>query len=166
VPPERESALATALGTAFPNFTIVKVSAVMAEVGGLLSKVMAMISAGAGVTILCGLLVVAGATAAGFRQRRRESAIFRAVGATSADIQWAFLAEFLILGAVVAALALGLGTAGAWFVVTFWLQSTWHLGWALTGLVLLGVIAASILFALVSYRDAIGQPVMRVLRMP
>ena len=166
VPPQAESTLATKLGAAFPNLTIIRVSAVLAEVSALLGKVLAMISAAAGVTILCGLMVVAGAVAAGFRERLKETAILRAIGATSTDIRTAFLAEFLLLGAVVAALALGAGTLGAWFIVTYWLQGTWAMGWSLAIWVLLGVIAVSVLFALVSYRAAMRQPVTAVLRIP
>ena len=166
VPVEREAALATAMGAAFPNITIIRVSAVLAEVSALLAKVLAVISAAAGVTILCGLMVVAGATAAGFRQRLTETAILRAIGATSADIRWAFLAEFLLLGAAVAVLALGAGTLGAWFIVTYWLDGQWAVGWSLALWVLLGVIAAAIAFALVSYRTAMRQPVTAVLRIP
>jgi len=166
VPPAAEPALATKMGGAFPNITIIRVSAVLAEVSALLGKVMSVISAAAGVTILCGLLVVAGATAAGFRQRLKETAILRAIGATSRDIQWAFLAEFLALGAVVAVLALAAGTLGAWFIVTFWLEGTWSVGWHLAGWVLVGVIATAIAFAMVSYRHAMRQPVTAVLRIP
>jgi putative ABC transport system permease protein len=166
VPPEREAALATAMGAAFPNITIIRISAVLAEVSALLAKVLAVISAAAGVTILCGLMVVAGATAAGFRQRLKETAILRAIGATSGDIRWAFLAEFLLLGAAVAVLALGAGTLGAWFIVTYWLEGHWAVGWSLALWVLAGVIITSVAFALVSYRTAMRQPVTAVLRIP
>ena len=64
------------------------------------------------------VLVLAGAIAAGFRQRVYESVILKVVGAVRNQILRAYLLEYTLIGLVTATIALGLGSLVGWVVVS------------------------------------------------
>jgi putative ABC transport system permease protein len=64
------------------------------------------------------MLVLAGALAAGHRQRRQDAVILKTLGATRPVLLSAFSLEYGLLGLATALFALAAGTAAAWYVVT------------------------------------------------
>ena len=68
----------------------------------------------AGVTLLIGALVLAGAVAASQQRRKYQAVLYKTLGATRGRIVRAELLEFGLLGAAVAAFALAAGTITAW----------------------------------------------------
>jgi putative ABC transport system permease protein len=75
---------------------------------------MTAISATAGVTLLIGAAVLAGAIAAGQERRKYLAVIFKTLGATRLRILRAELLEFGLLGLATAMLAVLIATATAW----------------------------------------------------
>ena len=67
----------------------------------------------AGIMAAAGLLVLAGAIAAGLRARLYESTVMKVVGATRLQIALAYGFEYALLGALCGLLALGAGVAAA-----------------------------------------------------
>jgi putative ABC transport system permease protein len=86
---------------------------------------MTAISATAGVTLLIGAAVLAGAVAAGQERRKYLAVLYKTLGATRARILSAELLEFGLLGFATALLAVVIATLIAWalckwaFEVTF-----------------------------------------------
>ena len=125
VPPAQEAFVHKSLGRAFPNVSAVRMRDVLAAVNSLLSEIGAAVRMTATLTILSGILVLAGAVAAGQRQRMYDAVILKILGATRGDILRFFLLEFILLGLVTAGVAMILGTLGAWLVVTEVMNMTW-----------------------------------------
>ena len=110
---------------ALPNVSGIRVADVLRTVSELLARIGAALAATGSLTLVSGALVLAGAVAAGQRQRIREAVILKTLGATRRQIRAAWLVEFGILGAVAGVLAAVAGTAASWGVVHFLMGSEW-----------------------------------------
>ncbi len=121
----REAEAYRALTRAFPNVSAVRMKEVLESVNKLLEDVSNVVSLTAMLTILSGILVLAGAVAAGQSQRRYDSVILKILGATRADVLRTFILEYALLGGITGLVALALGTAGAYAVITGIMDLTW-----------------------------------------
>lgn len=101
----------------FPNITAVRMKEVLSSVNTMVAQIGTAVRATAMVAIIAGILVLAGAIAAGFQQRVYESVILKVVGAVRSQILRAYLLEYALIGVVTATIALGLGTLTGWIVV-------------------------------------------------
>ena len=123
--PALEGKVIQALSERFPLVTAVKVGDIVAAAKELLTKVMTAIKATAGVTLLIGAAVLAGAVAAGQQQRKYLAVLYKTLGATRWRIVSAELLEFGLLGLATALLSVLVATITAWalckwaFDVTF-----------------------------------------------
>ncbi len=116
--------------------------------------------------IAAGLLVLAGAIAAGHRRRVYDAVVFKVLGATRTSVLKAFVTEFRMLGFATGLVAAAIGTATAWAVVVFLMRAPWVF---LTGVVV-ATTAASVLLTMVAgfagtWR-ALGQKAAPYLRNP
>jgi len=123
--PAREGAILRAVTDAFPNVTGIRVRDALDAIAALLSRLGAALSATAGITLLAGGLVLAGAVAAGQRARVRDAVVLKTVGAARAQIRAAWLVEFGLLGLTAGLLAAAAGTAAAWGVVRQVMGGEW-----------------------------------------
>ncbi len=112
--PEREGKVVQALAEAFPLVTAIKVGDIVDAAKKLLAKVMSAIRITAGVTLLIGAAVLAGAVAAGQEQRKYLAVLYKTLGATRARVIGAELIEFGLLGLATALLAVMVATLTAW----------------------------------------------------
>jgi putative ABC transport system permease protein len=113
VAPRDEDAMYRAVTDRFPSISTVRVKDVIAELDTLLEKLAFGVRAASLVTILAGLLVLAGAVAAGLRARLYDSTIMKVVGATRLRIARVYALEYALIGALTGILALGAGTLAA-----------------------------------------------------
>ena len=102
----------------FPAVTAVPIRDIVADVRSLLNELAFAVRAVALITVIAGILVLAGAIAAGHRKRVYDAAVMKVVGAQRRDVLTAFVIEYLLLGAVTALIALVLGYAAGRIVVT------------------------------------------------
>lgn len=116
--PALEAGIETAVAAAFPNVTTIRVRDVLETVNGFLGKLGLAIRITAGIAIIAGTLVLAGAVAAGHRRRVHDSVVFKVLGATRRRIMGTLLLEYGLLGLVTALIASVIGTVAAWAVVT------------------------------------------------
>ena len=123
--PASQSQVLRTVTDALPNVSGIRVEDVLRTLSELLSRIAAALAATGSLTLVSGALVLAGAVAAGQRQRIREAVILKTLGATRAQIRAAWLVEFGILGAVAGLLAAAVGTAASWGVVRFIMQADW-----------------------------------------
>lgn len=164
VAPGQESAEA-ALLEAFPNITLIDVSALLEQVRRTADQAALAIQAVFLFTLAAGALVLVAAIRATADERLREGALLRALGARSRQLTLARSVEFGLLGAVAgAAAALAAGLATGWlgrqlFELPFALD--WVTTLTLAASTGLGVAA----LGLWSTRQVVRVPPLAVLRM-
>jgi len=98
---------------------VVRVKETLAEVGRMLEALARGVSVASLVTILAGVLVLAGAIAAGHRARLYDAVVLKVLGATRAQLGAVYVMEYGLLGTLAGLAALGAGTVAAWAVSYF-----------------------------------------------
>ncbi|MFP3942595.1 MAG: ABC transporter permease, partial [Alphaproteobacteria bacterium] len=159
-----EEKLYRAVTDAFPNVTAVRVKEVLETLNARLESLGLAVRGASGVTILAGIFVLAGAMAAGHRQRVYDAVMFKVLGATRGRILTAYLLEYAILGLATALLAAGAGTLAAWVVITQVMEAPW-LFLPEPAFVTAGVAAAiTVLMGLIGTWRVLGRKAAPVLR--
>lgn len=120
-----EDGLERAVAGRFDNITAIRTREALQAVEGLFERIGWGARSAAAVTLVAGTLVLAGAVAADHRRRRRETVIFKVLGASRRRIAHIYALEYGLLGAVTAAVAALLGTVVAWAVVTKLMGLDW-----------------------------------------
>ena len=118
----QENPLYMAVTTRFPNISTIRVKDAIGQVQGLLASLAQGISAASLVTILSGLLVLAGTIAAANRARTHDATILKVLGATRAHIALVIAIEYAVLGVATGLVALLAATSVAWAVAHFVLE--------------------------------------------
>ncbi|MBT5413241.1 MAG: FtsX-like permease family protein [Rhodospirillaceae bacterium] len=124
--PAAEDALERAVADRFANVSAIRVRDALEAITSIMEKVGLAVRATAGVTLLAGVLVLAGAVAAGHRRRVYDAVVLKVLGATRADVLKAYLLEYGLLGLATAAIAAVLGTAAGWALATQTMQIPWR----------------------------------------
>jgi putative ABC transport system permease protein len=140
----REAAVSRSLLNAFPSVSIIAVGEVIEQVGTLLAQMATAILLCASVAILAGIAVLIGAIAAARQARSYDSVILKTLGATRWQVLGTQALEYAALAAILAVVSLGLGLAGAWYVIVGIFEFTWSPDWA----VVFGTLAAGALLTL------------------
>jgi putative ABC transport system permease protein len=144
--PRAEAPLLRAVTDALPNVSAIRVRDALEAVNVLLGRIGDALSSTGGITLLSGALVLAGAIAAGRRQRIRDAVVLKTLGATRRQILAAYLVEFGILGAAAGLLAAVVGSAASWAVTTFVMRSDWAFLPGTLGVTILACIALTVGF--------------------
>lgn len=145
---QAEIALARSLPRTFPSASLIQVREVIGQVTTLLTQMSQAIAAAASIAILAGIAVLIGAIAASRERRVYDSVILKLLGATRGQILGAQAMEYAVLAAILAVLALGLGLAGAWYVVTRIFDFTFAPDPLIVGLTLIGGAGLSFLIGI------------------
>ncbi|MET1415989.1 ABC transporter permease [Roseibium sp. HPY-6] len=118
VPTETELALLKTVSTTYPTVTSVRVKDAIAQVNDLVAQLAWAIRGASSITLIASVLVLAGALAAGHRNRIYDAVILKTIGATRPRLILAYGLEYAILGLTTAVFALVAGGIAAWFVIT------------------------------------------------
>lgn len=161
--PTQTPALAD-LVRAYPDINVIDIAALLDRVKSLIQRVSLAVELVFGFTLAAGMVVLAAAMGVHRRQRRREAAVLRALGATSGQLRRAAWVECLII-----ALLAGLPAAGAARVAAGLLASeVLHVPYGARPVIWLGALAVAVgLIATVgvlSLGDVRRQPAWRALR--
>ncbi len=162
--PSAEDELERRVGDAFPNVSAVRVREALASINELISDLALAIRGTTGVTLVAGILVLAGAMAAGHRQRVYDASLLKTLGATRARVIAVYGIEYALLGLATAIMAAGAGTLTAYLVITQVMNAPWVF---LPGTVLVTVLAATvvtIVLGLAGTWRSLSTPAARVLR--
>ncbi len=116
--PAGEAEVVRAVANAFPTVTAVRVRDALETVNALLGRVFTAIRVAGGLTLLSGVLVLAGALSTVRARRIYEAVILKTLGATRLRILMAHMAEYLILGLATAAVAALAGAVVAYILLT------------------------------------------------
>lgn len=117
--PPGEHAFTTALINAFPNLSVIDVTAVIAQVRSVTDRLVLIVQFVFGFALLAGLVVLYAALQSTHDERDFELAILRTLGARNRQVRQALLAEFLVLGGVAGVLAGGGASAIGWVLARF-----------------------------------------------
>jgi putative ABC transport system permease protein len=124
-PPAVEAELQRAVAQALPNVTAIRTRDAIESAAQLLAKIGLGARAAAAVTVIAGILVLAGAIAGDRKRREHETVLFKMLGATRWRIAAIQAFEAAVLGSTAAALAALLGTGMAWAATTKMLRFEW-----------------------------------------
>ncbi|MGQ9366375.1 ABC transporter permease [Azospirillum sp. ST 5-10] len=162
--PAVEAAVQRAVLAGFPNVTVVRVKDALDTVASMLGHIGTAVRATAGITLVAGTLVLAGAVAAGHRRRVYDAVVLKVLGATRGDVLRAFLVEYGLLGLITAAIAGLVGTVTAWAVLTLLMDWDWtFLPSAVLGTAALCT-AITLAFGFLGTWRAMSQPAAPLLR--
>jgi putative ABC transport system permease protein len=163
IPPERKSTL-NSMVRQFPTVSVIEVDLVISEIQSIVSRVGRAVELVLAVILIAGSLVLIAGVQASVDVRLRESALLRAMGASSGRLMGALWIEFTMLGAMAGLLAIMGAEAAAWALQTQTLDlryepsvSLWPLGVLVGG----GVVGVLGVF---SCRKAVQAPPLAVLR--
>jgi putative ABC transport system permease protein len=166
VPAEREAALLDEMAAALPNVTPITIREVVERVGEVLGKVRIAVGVVGSVTLLSGILVLAGAVAAARRRHLYESVVLKVLGARRSDLLRIFLIEYLGLGATAAIAGGVLGTLGAAVIVVGVMHLEWTFAPVVVLLVLILALAITLAAGFVGTWRLLGRSTAAVLRAP
>ncbi len=121
--------LLRALVREMPSSSVIEVGGILVEARKLLQQVSLATLAAAAVTVLAGLAVLMGAIAAARAARTYDTVMLRVLGASRRQILLLQLAEYGLLAALLALVALALGGGLAWVVITRLFEFDWLPDW-------------------------------------
>jgi putative ABC transport system permease protein len=156
--------LLSTLVRGFPSSSVIEIGPVISQARTILSQMGTAILAAASVAILAGLAVLTGAIAAARAARVYDTVILRVLGASRRQLLTMLVAEYGLLCALLAAVALALGTGTAWLIVVQLFEFEWLPGWPRILGVLGGGIALVMGFALAGSYSVIRTRPAQVLR--
>ena len=116
--PAGEAEVVRAVAAEFPTVTSVRVKDALETVNHLLNQVFTAVRAAGSLTLISGVLVLAGALSTVRARRIYEAVILKTLGATRLRILMAHMAEYLILGLATAIVASGAGALVAYVLAT------------------------------------------------
>jgi putative ABC transport system permease protein len=166
VPPSQENAMYMAVTDNFPNISTVRVKDAIQQVQNLLASLAEGVGAASLVTILAGLLVLAGAIAAGARARLYDATVLKVLGATRMRIALVYAIEYGVLGAATGVIALLAGTLAAWAIAFAILNVDLTFDWRAVLATVLGGGLITLIFGLLGAVGALQSRPARWLRTP
>ena len=140
--------LLRALVNTFPSSSVIEVGQILTEARTILSQVGVATLAAASVAVLAGLAVLMGAIAAARAARTYDTVVFRVLGASRRQVLAMQLVEYGLLAAVLAVVALAIGSALGWLVITQLFEFDWLPDWSAVLAVLGAGLALVLAFAL------------------
>ena len=111
-------AVEVAVTDRFVNVSAIRVKEALAQVAELMRHIATAIRAIAALAILAGVLVLAGAVAAGHHRRVYDAVVLKVLGATRRLVGQAFAIEYGLLGLFTAGIAAVVGTGAAYLILT------------------------------------------------
>jgi len=162
--PAAEDRIFTAVTDRFPNVTVVRIRDAIQTASDVLSNIELATRAIGFLSILAGVLVLAGAMLATQRRRVHEAVVMKVLGATRARIAGIFTWEFAALGLATALAAIVVGTIAAYLVVTRLMHLEWTFLPMVAIAVALGAMALTLAFGLVGTLAALRQRPLALLR--
>lgn len=141
-----EAKLLNTMARAYPSATAVRVKDAIGIVSDLLGQMLTAIRGASVLTLLTGVLVLAGALAAGLSDRLYDAVVLKTYGASRRQIIGAFVIEYAVLGLAAAGFGILVGTLGSWFLAKFILEMPWSFSFmtaALTALAAMSVTVAA-----------------------
>ncbi|MCY1672311.1 FtsX-like permease family protein [Novosphingobium sp. SL115] len=142
--PQVRRGILSGLVKALPSSSVVEIGPVLGQAREILSQMGTAILAAASVAILAGMAVLAGAIAAARERKTYDNVILRVLGASRRQLLVLLVAEYGLLAALLAGVALVLGTGVAWGVIVWLFEFDWLPDWSR----ILGVLGAGLVLVM------------------
>jgi putative ABC transport system permease protein len=159
-----EDEVERAVSASFSNVTVIRVREALETASELVRQLSGGVRAASFVTLITGLLVLAGALAAGHRHRLFDAVVLKVMGATKVQVMATYLMEFALLGLGAGLVAALSGTLAAWAVATFVMQTGFVPSLTTLAVVILGGTLAAMGLGIASTWTALSTPAARTLR--
>jgi len=150
------AAIEAALVKNFPTLGFIPVSDVLTQISSVVGALANAVGIVGGVALLSGVFVLAGALAAGRKQREADAVVTKVLGATRGEIALAYLVEYGLLGLLATLIAAALGSIGGWAITTRVLQLGFTFDVPLLIEVALAAVVATILAGLATTWSALS----------
>lgn len=121
--------LLRAMVSEFPSSSVIEVGDILVEARTILRQVSLATLAAAAVAVLAGLAVLMGAIAAARAARTYDTVVLRVLGASRRQILTMQLAEYGLIALALAGVALALGSALGWVIITQLFEFDWLPNW-------------------------------------
>ncbi|CAI8235247.1 MAG: Uncharacterised protein [Alphaproteobacteria bacterium] len=148
----------------FPNITIIRVKEALATMRDILNNLGLGIRAMSLVTMLAGILVLAGAMASGHRARVYDAVVMKVLGATRGRIMLAFALEYTLMGLGAALIAAAAGSLAAYGLIVGAMQAEFVFLPVTLALTVPGAVFLTVTLGLLGTYRALGAPAAPVLR--
>ena len=162
--PGAEDQIFSVVTDKFPNVTVVRIRDAIETASDVLGNIEFTTRCIGLLSILAGVLVLAGAMLATQRRRVHEAVVMKVLGATRARIAGIFAWEFAALGLATALAAIGVGTIAAYLVVTRLMKLEWTFLPTVAISVALGAMVLTLAFGLAGTLAALRQRPLALLR--
>jgi putative ABC transport system permease protein len=162
--PEAEERIFKQVTDRFPNVTVVRIRDAIQTASEVLGNIGLAVRLIGLLSILAGILVLAGAMLATQRRRIHEAVVMKVLGATRGRIAGTFAWEFAALGLATALAALGVGTVAAYLVVRNLMNLPWTFLPTVAVAVAIGAMALTLAFGLAGTLAALRQRPLALLR--
>jgi putative ABC transport system permease protein len=159
-----EAAFARIMASDFPNVTIIRVKEALSTMRNVLNNLGLGIRAMSLVTMLAGILVLAGAMASGHRARVYDAVVMKVLGATRGRILLAFALEYALMGLGAALIAAAAGSLAAYGLIVGAMQSEFIFLPLTLASTVLGAVFLTVTLGLLGTYRALGAPAAPVLR--
>ncbi|QPO11579.1 FtsX-like permease family protein [Thalassospira sp. A40-3] len=127
MPREMEEPVDRMIGMDFPNVSAIRVREALEAANAILAGIGTALNATSMIAIVAGVLVLGGAVAAGRRKRIYDAVVLKTLGATRANILYAYALEYGILGLATGVIAAVVGSVAAWSVLVLIMEANWVL---------------------------------------
>lgn len=162
--PEAEERIFREVTDRFPNVTVVRIRDAVQTASDVLANIGLAVRLIGLLSIVAGILVLAGAMLATQRRRIHEAVVMKVLGATRGRIAGTFAWEFATLGLATALASLAVGTAAAYMVVRNLMNLSWTFLPAVAVTVAMGATALTLAFGLAGTLTALRQRPLALLR--
>jgi putative ABC transport system permease protein len=124
-PPRAESAVVRAVTDRYDNITAISVREALATIIEALDNIAAAARATAALALIAGVLVLAGAVAAGLKERTRDAVILKVTGARRRDLAIAYMIEYGLAGLAAGLTAAVVGSIAGYLILTQIMDANW-----------------------------------------
>ena len=161
---QRESAIMKALVQDFPAVTTIRVGDALDTVNDLVRQLAWGMRAASSLAIIASILVLAGALAAGQRERIYDAVILKTLGATRGKVLRAYSLEYCLLGVITAVFALIIGHVAAYLVLTEMMEMTFAWQPLVSAIVVVLAMLMTILLGLIGTWSSLNRKPAQILR--
>ena len=152
------------LSKEYPAVTAVRIRDVLTTVNTLISQLSTAIRAAASIALISSILVLAGALAAGNRERFHDAVVLKTLGATRPTLIRMLILEYALLGLATAIFAIFAGSLAAWFVISVIMKFQFILLPGVAAGTILAALGFTIVLGLVGTWRILGQKAAPILR--
>jgi len=147
-----------------PAVTAVRIRDALDTVNRLIEQLSTAIRAAASVALFSSVLVLAGALAAGNRERVHDTVVLKTLGATRGTLIKTLVYEYSLLGIATAVFAILAGSLAAWFVISVIMKFSFLIQPTIATTTVITALAFTIILGLLGTWRILGQKAAPVLR--